>query len=249
MFLSNRMHWDFALILILLATVVPWLGRRRVRLLLQRPSTTRLDRLSLYASTIAFQSLAAAIILWRTAHYAISASQLGLAIPQPFLVSIVAAGLSLLLLVSQLFSLRRFRAHPEEMPPLMPHLASKIFPQDSIDRLAFFALVLTVAVCEELIYRGFAQRVFQDATRGNIFIAILASSLLFSLAHLYQGRRGLISTFILGALFAIARALTDSLVPSITAHFVTDIIIGLLAPIRLHGVSGAASQPGPLTGS
>ena len=56
------MHWDFALILLFFAIAVPFLGRRRIRQLLAVPETTKRQRLRLYASTIAFQWIAVAII-------------------------------------------------------------------------------------------------------------------------------------------------------------------------------------------
>jgi len=64
---------------------------------------------------------------------------------------------------------------------------------------------------------------------------------MFSLAHLYQGRRGLIATFVVGLLFSIARATTGSLVPSAVPHFVADITAGFLTPSR---VRAALAAPG-----
>jgi len=229
------MHWDFTLILLFLGFAVPWLGRRRIRQLLELPQTTKMDRLALYASTIAFQWLTAAIVLWRTNAHGIRAAQLGLAIPNPQLTIAVSVLLAALILASQLFSLRRLVARPEEIKGVVPQLALKIFPQDNVERLVFFALVSTVAVCEELIYRGFVQLVFQSWAGGKVIAGITGSAALFALAHLYQGRRGLISTSFIGLLFAIIRAWTGSLLATLIAHFVADLTIGLLAPSRLRG--------------
>jgi hypothetical protein len=77
------MPWDFALILIFLGVVVPLLGRRRVRQLLRISVTTKEDRLRLYASTIAFQWIASAVIFWRISARGITAAHLGLAFPRP----------------------------------------------------------------------------------------------------------------------------------------------------------------------
>ena len=79
------MHWDFALILGVLAFVVPVMGRRRVRALLKLPDTTKVDRLSIYASTIAFQWLAAALVFWRTIHHGIMPTQLGVTLGHGYL--------------------------------------------------------------------------------------------------------------------------------------------------------------------
>ena len=191
------MHWDFALILLFLATVVPLLGRRRIRRLMEASSTTKADRLILYASTIAFQWIAVALILWRTYAHHLSPASLGLAIPKPGLALITAILLSALVLVNQIVALRRLKEHPESSSHgILPHLALKIFPQDTVERLGFTALVSTVAICEELIYRGFAQRVFQDWSTNwvgatiAVGVGVVGSAVMFSLAHLYQGRRG-----------------------------------------------------------
>ena len=181
------MHWDFALILLFLGIAVPLLGRRRVRQLMQMPSTTKIDRLSLYASTLAFQWIAAGVILWRTSAHEIRASQLGLAIPNPALAVTASVVLAALILLNQIMGLRRLVAQPEKIQGILPQLALKLFPQDDVERLAFFALVATVALCEELVYRGFVQRVFQNWSRGSVIIAVVGSAVFFALAHLYQG--------------------------------------------------------------
>jgi membrane protease YdiL (CAAX protease family) len=228
------MHWDFALMLLFLGIAVPLLGRQRVRQLMQMPTTTKLDRLSLYASTLAFQWIAAGVILWRTGAHDIRASQLGMALPNPALAFTASVVLAAVILLNQIMGLRRLVAQPEKMQGILPQLALKLFPQDDVERLAFFALVTTVALCEELIYRGFVQRVFQDCSRGSVIFAIVGSAVFFSLAHLYQGRRGLVSTLTIGLLFSTIRAWTGSLLPCIVAHFVADITVGMLAPGRLR---------------
>jgi uncharacterized protein len=227
------MPWDFALILIVLGVAVPALGRRRVRQLIAMPDTTKGDRLSLYASTLAFQWLAAGVILWRTSSRGIKPAELGLALFQPRLTITMTVVISLLLLANQLFSIRKLASQPSDLQANVPQLALKIFPRDNVERLAFFALVATVSICEELIYRGFALRAFEDWSHSTL-VGILCSSILFSLAHIYQGRRGLISTFTVGVLFAGIRTWTGSLIPPIAAHFVADLTVGLLAPARIR---------------
>jgi uncharacterized protein len=237
------MHWDFAVILLALGIAVPLLGRRRVGQLMRTPSTTKMDRLSLYATTLAFQWIAAGVILWRAAAHEIRAAQLGLAIGNPILTVTVTIVLTALVLLNQLISLRRLVSNPAETQGLLPQLALKLFPQDDVERLAFFALVVTVAICEELVYRGFVQCVFQDWSKGSVTVGVLGSAIYFSIAHLYQGRRGLASTLVAGLIFAGARAWTGSLLPPIAAHFVADITVGILAPGKiLSTMSKQASQ-------
>jgi uncharacterized protein len=228
------MHWDFALILIFFATAVPLLGLRRIRHLMRMPETTKQNRLALYASTVAFQWFAFAVILWRVQAHRIPILDLALAVPRPGLTAIVTILLSVFVLAYQLASLRTISTHPELVRGMLPQIALKIFPQDSTERVAFFAVVVTVAICEEWIYRGFAQKVFQDWSGGMILAGIAGSAVMFALAHLYQGPRGVVTTFIVGILFSIIRVWTGSLLAPLVAHFITDIVAGFLAPPRFR---------------
>lgn len=228
--LPAKLPWDFILILIVLAIVVPWRGAVRVRALMRRDSLTSVDRIALYASTIAFQWLATAIILWRATAHGYRLADLGLALPSPWLTVTVGVTLSALITFNQAASIRRLASLPSEKQGFMRALTLKLMPQNAPERLAFFALVTTVALCEELIYRGFIQRLFLNVSNGSLAIAILGAAVFFSLAHLYQGRRGLVVTFLAGAIFSAVRAWTGTLIPTMAAHFVADLSVGLLAP-------------------
>lgn len=230
------MPWDFIAIVVFLALAVPLLGRRRMRQLITMSSTTKRDRVGLYVSTMLSQSLAAAIVLWRCEAHRVSLGELGLAVPQARLAILVAAALTGLLVANQVASVRQLGLHPERGQALLTQLAARIFPRDGTERLLFFLLVGTVAFCEEVIYRGFVQSVFEDLL-GAAAPAIVASAILFGVAHLYQGRQGLIATGIMGLVFSIARTAAASLLPSIIAHFAADLTVGLLAPGRLRALA------------
>jgi uncharacterized protein len=228
--LRATLPWDFIVILLVLAVIVPWRGAVRVRALMRRDSLSSVDRLQLYASTIAFQWLATAIILWRAMARGYRLADLGLAMPSPWLTAIVAVALAALITLNQAASIRRLASLPSDKQGFMRALTLKLMPQNAPERLAFFALVTTVALCEELIYRGFVQQVFFKVSDGSIAIAILGAAVFFALAHLYQGRRGLVVTFFAGAIFSAVRAWTGTLIPTMVAHFVADLSVGLLAP-------------------
>lgn len=156
------MHWDFALILIFLATVVPLLGRRRVQRLIKMPDTTRRDRLTLYASTIVSQWTATGFILWRTSAHGIRPAQLGVALPDIPLAVAATVILTGIVLANQFLSVRKIISNPELAQGLLPQAALKIFPRRRAELAVFFVLVLTVSICEETIYRGFVLSVFRS---------------------------------------------------------------------------------------
>jgi uncharacterized protein len=234
---SIMLHWDLALIVIFLATAVPWMGRRRIRQLMRIPQTNKAERLALYASTTALQWLIAALIFWRATADGISARNLGLDISRPLLTAAVAIGLAAVILANQLYSLRHLATAETAESSVVIQLALKVFPQDTLERLAFFAVVVTVAICEEWIYRGFVQRMFQD-WGASVVAGIFGSAILFAAAHLYQGRRGLLSTFVVGLIFSTVRFWTGSLMPPMAAHFVADLTAGFLAPSLVRASLG-----------
>lgn len=226
--------WDFALLLAALAVVVPWRGRERVRKLLALPELTSADRMAIYVSTIGVQWLGAGVILWRAFARGLTFADLGLAVPDP--AAAVSAGVVLVALTCglQLVSLRRLAKLPPERHGTMAQLFRKLMPQTATESLAFAALAFTAGVCEEVIYRGFCLTVLERVAAGSIFVALLGSSALFALAHLYQGRRGLTATFIVGLIFAASRLLAQSLLPAMVAHFAVDLLGGVLAPRLLR---------------
>ena len=57
--------------------------------------------------------------------------------------------------------------------------------------------------------------------------AALLSSAWFALAHLYQGRRGVITTFVVGLIFVSVRIWTGSLIPAVAAHIGIDLVVGI----------------------
>jgi membrane protease YdiL (CAAX protease family) len=233
--------WDFALILFVLGVVVPWRGAVRIKKLLARPALSTADRLILYASTIAFQWLAAALVAWRAHAHGLTAAQLGLSFPEPAFTTLVAVGLALLLMANQIFSLRRMARVPAARRGFLHQLAQKVMPHSLVEALAFTALATTVGLCEEFLYRGFVFAVLLDATSGSLVVAAVGSSVLFAAAHLYQGRRGLLSTFVVGLVFVATRIWTGSLAPSILAHMLADLVAGLAAP-RLFSTPAATSS-------
>ena len=235
------MPWDFVLIFIVLGVVVPWRGAVRVRELLRQPVLTTADRIAVYASTIAFQWFAVAVVLWRCTVHGMSFRQLGVVLPRPERAALVTVALLVTLLANQFFGLRRLARMPPEQQGFLGALARKLMPQNAVETLAFTALCGTVAVCEEILYRGFVFAALEAALAGSLAAAVLGSSLLFSLAHLYQGRQGLLATFIVGLLLAAARTWTESLAACIVVHLVVDLTAGLAAPRVLRASATLAT--------
>lgn len=232
------MHWDYAVILIFLGAVVPLVGRWRVARILRGPGTSQAERLRLYASTIAFQWLLTVAIVWRTGGHGMSNRDLGVAADRVIFTAVIAVGLVALVLTNQLVGLRFIGRGRGELHSKLAQVALRIFPQHNLERLVFIGVVATVAICEEFIYRGFVQGLFTNLFQSAL-AGVLISAGMFSLAHLYQGKRGLISTCVVGLIFGGARAMTGSLIPGVAAHFVVDFVAAFLFPSRLRAALAA----------
>jgi membrane protease YdiL (CAAX protease family) len=227
---GSALPWDFVVILLVLGIVVPWRGMVRVRGLLAVPALSSAERISLYASTIAFQWLAASVTAWRAVARGLDAATLGLAPDDPAPGLILGAAMAVILASLQMASLRQLSRLPAEKRGHLYRISAKIMPRNLTEALVFVALVGTVSLCEELLYRGFAFAVFKQLGDGSAAVAVAGSSALFAVGHLYQGRRGVASTFVLGLLLAGARTLSASLLPSIMAHLAVDLMAGLAGP-------------------
>jgi membrane protease YdiL (CAAX protease family) len=90
----------------------------------------------------------------------------------------------------------------------------------------YLALAITAGLCEEFLYRGFAMAALSQAGL-NTWQVVLVSSILFGLAHSYQGRGGILMTFVAGLVLGASRLAYNSLVPAIFWHTGVDIIAGV----------------------
>jgi membrane protease YdiL (CAAX protease family) len=91
---------------------------------------------------------------------------------------------------------------------------------------------ITAGVCEEILFRGFMLHylhVFPWTL--NLTLALLISSVIFGVHHLYQGAGGAAGTAIVGILFGLLFLLTGNLLLPIIFHGVMDLrILAILRP-------------------
>lgn len=214
----------------------------KLRRLLALPSVGSAERLALYASTIAFQWVVTAVVAWRVWAHGYSAKELGLAGrggSRVLLAAIVGAAMLGLL---HTLNLRRMGRLPEKSRGFLQALAERILPQSTLETLPYFALAVTAGICEEFIYRGFAMAALTRAGLPNWGVVLL-SSILFGLAHLYQGGGGIVGTLLIGTIFGSGRIVYDSLAPVMLWHVTVDAVAGIAGPHYLvRQAAGAVKQ-------
>ena len=197
----------------------------------------RHGRVSLYASTMAFEWVMVAFIWMGVRRRGVSVRELVggkwktpedalLDVAIAFVYWICALGILALVRVALgLISLNQAE-NAKKMNELSKTLGF-LAPHSNLEFALFVALALTAAFCEEIIFRGYLQKQFAAAS-GMASIGILAQGVLFGAAHGYQGTKLMFTIGVYGALFGILAAWRKSLRPGMMAHFLQDFISGLL---------------------
>jgi len=223
------MPWDIWLIFFVLGLILPWRGRVRVKKLLAMPHVSTTERLTLYASTIAFQWFAVAVVAWRAWVHGFTASQLGLTIHDRTRILVASIVGAATIAALQWVNLRRVGRIPVEARGSLQAIAERILPQSTVELLPYLALAMTAGLCEEFLYRGFALAVLVHVGLQT-WAVVLLSSILFGLAHSYQGRGGIVMTLLIGLLLGTSRIAYASLVPAIFWHSAVDVVAGTAGP-------------------
>jgi len=122
---------DFALILIVIAALLPWRPALRIRQLLRHPAMSSAHGLAFYVSTTAFQWVVIALVAWRSFAGRWDAQRLALAVWQPQRTARTAQLLTLLLAANQFSVLQRLARIPARQQGTLGEItlpSSLLFP-------------------------------------------------------------------------------------------------------------------------
>lgn len=138
----------------------------------------------------------------------------------------IAMGLAFI--AASLFPAVAARISPRFREAFAQQLAGLSFflPRTAQQRLWFALVSISAGVCEEILFRGFLIRYFQEGPYHFVLaLAVLVSCLFFGTAHFYQGPVGVLQTAFLGLVFAALFLATGSLTLPALAHVATDLKI------------------------
>jgi uncharacterized protein len=102
-----------------------------------------------------------------------------------------------------------------------------ILPANPQEFRVFGALAVTAGICEEILYRGYLLYYMRTWLPG--ISAIVTAIVVFGLAHLYQGGRGILLTGLAGAAAMGLYLVTGSLVAPMILHATIDLANGFMA--------------------
>jgi membrane protease YdiL (CAAX protease family) len=102
-----------------------------------------------------------------------------------------------------------------------------LLPQGPAEIAVWIVLCTTAGFCEEFIFRGYLQKQSLALT-GRVDLAIVFQAIVFGLAHMYQGLKGVITISVYGAMFGVLAAVRKSLRPGMMQHAGQDMFSGIV---------------------
>lgn len=115
----------------------------------------------------------------------------------------------------------------------------KIIPRNTRQLVVFLLVALSAGIWEELLYRGFL--IWFLTPYIGLIGAIVLSSILFGIAHVYQSAFAIVRTGLIGLVLAIAYVASGSLWWVMAAHALLDVFGGLIA-WRIAGLRNDAAK-------
>jgi membrane protease YdiL (CAAX protease family) len=109
--------------------------------------------------------------------------------------------------------------------------ALALVPHASAELPLWILLSLTAGVCEEFVFRGYLQRQFRRWFQRT-WVAVVLSSVIFALMHIYEGGGTAIRIGGLGMFYGIVAVRRGNLRQVMAAHFFQDALTGVLLFLR-----------------
>jgi uncharacterized protein len=107
-----------------------------------------------------------------------------------------------------------------------------LLPSSIEERRWWWLVCITAGICEEVVYRGFLVHYFHTLPfHLSLTWAMVVSSGIFGIGHLYQGVAGGVQTAVIGFVFAAMFVMTGSLVVPIVVHAVMDLRVLAMLPV------------------
>lgn len=106
-------------------------------------------------------------------------------------------------------------------------------PQNGLEMMLWIALSISAGICEEFLFRGYLLQQF-SSIRGQLWMGVLVSSLLFGVSHGYEGISGMVAITAFGAMFCSLVIKRRSLRTGMLAHAWHDAFSGIMLALAKH---------------
>lgn len=106
-----------------------------------------------------------------------------------------------------------------------------LLPSSKEERRWWWLVCITAGVCEETVYRGFLVHYFHTQSfHLTLTSALVVSSLIFGVGHLYQGGLGAVQTALIGFIFGAMFIVTGNLLLPMFVHTILDLRVLAMLP-------------------
>lgn len=226
--------WMIIIFTIVYEPIVGYFDYKKFKVIVNENKNARMNYyinsiISLWAPTLFIL-----LIVWFTE---LTFKQIGFAVPtihtEPFgtYITYITIVIGLLYFLSTLYSIIGYHVSDKfkekfsqaMKKELVKNEYSMILPTTKKEAKLWNVVSLTAGITEEMIYRGFLIFALSYLFPSlSIWIVVLIASLLFGLAHTYQGTLGVVRTTIIGFFFSILYLSLGSILPLIVLHFFID---------------------------
>ena len=193
----------------------------------------RVTRTKTYIYTMLFMWLPTLLLLFLVAQGHIQPAAIGLTW-QPSIANLIAAALVIAFIIYSVVGLTQLRKDNSNDAEIVKSLefVNWLMPRKPGElKLFVLGVSVTAGVCEELLFRGFLLN--ELMAHMPVYGAVIVSSLMFGLPHIYQGPIHVLRTACMGAFLAILYLVCDSIYVPIVMHVLFDMYGGFLAYIVL----------------
>jgi uncharacterized protein len=107
-----------------------------------------------------------------------------------------------------------------------------LLPSTREERRWWWLVCITAGISEEIVYRGFLLHYFHGLPfHLSLTWALVGSSIIFGIGHLYQGLAGALQTLVIGFLFGAIFVVTGNLLLPVVLHALMDLRVLALLPV------------------
>ena len=222
-------------VLIVLGVLYPLADAKRFRAKLgslgESPSPARIR---IYWQLIAWLWVIAAVVFFYWIYRGYSFSELGFSVPNTLMFWLVLGGIGIFVGVMVFTSVGLTRS-AELRGKVIESMAkmdeSPLLPRNQRE-MRLWGICSLSASSEEVVFRGFF--FWYLLSQSNVWVAAIASTALFAIAHAYQGMYGVLRSGIYGAVLMMAYLLAGSIWPPIILHVAQDLYSGVAGYISLQ---------------
>ncbi|PDP88401.1 CPBP family intramembrane metalloprotease [Glycomyces fuscus] len=220
-----------ALVVLYLLAVEPWWGRSAYARLERVRDTDPGALLRLFGtSALVWWGLTAVVVLTVAVSPGLRPADVGFAVPAAGMGQTLATMTGMLVAIVVVLVLLRVSGLDRRLLAGQ-RAVSAILPRDRRERWAAAGASVTAGVCEEVVFRGLL--IALGVSLGlDVTVAAGISLGLFAVAHLYQGRTGVLLVTLVGLVLTNLYLSTGSLLLPVFLHVLIDLRALLLTPGR-----------------